>query len=119
MCGRYTLRTLWQRLAEHFGLRVTDVPERFVPRFNVAPTKQVLTRPTKCWPIPSPPTWTRRHEEPECLAGAGHRPADARRGVAASVSEQELTEVIGHLSGPAGVRKRGRIAGRTETKGRG
>jgi hypothetical protein len=32
MCGRYTLRTPWQRLAEYFGLRVTDLPELFAPR---------------------------------------------------------------------------------------
>jgi hypothetical protein len=31
MCGRYTLRTPWQRLAEHFGLRVTDLPEPETP----------------------------------------------------------------------------------------
>src|SRR6516165_5429258 len=43
MCGRYTLRTPWQRLAEHFGLRVSDLPELFAPRFNVAPSQQVLT----------------------------------------------------------------------------
>jgi putative SOS response-associated peptidase YedK len=36
------LRTPWQRLAEHFGLRVTDLPELFEPRFNVAPTQQIL-----------------------------------------------------------------------------
>jgi hypothetical protein len=34
--GRLTLRPPWQRLAEHFGLRVTDLPELFAPRFNVA-----------------------------------------------------------------------------------
>jgi hypothetical protein len=33
----------WQHLTEHFGLRVTDLPELFAPRFNVAPTQQVLT----------------------------------------------------------------------------
>jgi hypothetical protein len=38
MCGRYTLWIPWQRLFEHFGLRVTDLPEVFAPRFNVAPT---------------------------------------------------------------------------------
>jgi hypothetical protein len=27
MCGRFTLRTRWQCLAEHFGLRVTDPTE--------------------------------------------------------------------------------------------
>jgi hypothetical protein len=41
MCGRYTLRTPWQRLAEHYGLRVTDLPWLFAPRFNVAPTQAV------------------------------------------------------------------------------
>jgi hypothetical protein len=31
MRGRYTLRIPWQHLAEHFGLRVTDLSELFVP----------------------------------------------------------------------------------------
>jgi hypothetical protein len=31
----------WQRLAEHFGLRVTDLPELFTRRFNVAPTLRI------------------------------------------------------------------------------
>src|SRR5262249_15502619 len=43
MCGRFTPPYPWQRVAEHFGLRVTDLPELFEPRFNVAPTQQVLT----------------------------------------------------------------------------
>jgi putative SOS response-associated peptidase YedK len=43
MCGRYTLRTPWQRLAEHFNLRVTDLPELFQPRYNVAPTQSVMS----------------------------------------------------------------------------
>ena len=42
MCGRYTLRTPWQRLAEYFGLRVTDLPELFADRFNIAPSQPVL-----------------------------------------------------------------------------
>jgi putative SOS response-associated peptidase YedK len=42
VCGRYTLRTPWQRLAEQFGLRVTEVPELFANRFNVAPSQSVL-----------------------------------------------------------------------------
>jgi SOS response associated peptidase (SRAP) len=42
MCGRYTLRTPWQRLATHFSLRVTDLPELFGARFNIAPSQSVL-----------------------------------------------------------------------------
>jgi len=40
MCDRFTLRTPWRRLVEHFGVRVTDLPELFAPRFNVALTHQ-------------------------------------------------------------------------------
>jgi putative SOS response-associated peptidase YedK len=42
MCGRYTLRTPWQRLADHFGMPVTDVPELFADRYNIAPTGHPL-----------------------------------------------------------------------------
>jgi putative SOS response-associated peptidase YedK len=42
MCGRYTLRTPWRRISEYFGIPIADVPELFVPRFNIAPTQQVL-----------------------------------------------------------------------------
>jgi putative SOS response-associated peptidase YedK len=42
MCGRYSLATPWQRLAERFGIRVADVPELFAhPRYNVAPSQTV------------------------------------------------------------------------------
>lgn len=42
MCGRYSLATPWQRLAEKFGIRIQDVPELFQqPRFNVAPSQMV------------------------------------------------------------------------------
>jgi putative SOS response-associated peptidase YedK len=42
MCGRYSLATPWQRLAERFGVRVADVPELFAqPRYNVAPSQVV------------------------------------------------------------------------------
>ncbi len=40
MCGRYSIATPWQRLAEHFGLRIEDLPQLF-PRYNVAPTQQI------------------------------------------------------------------------------
>jgi putative SOS response-associated peptidase YedK len=39
MCGRFTLRTSPQKVADQFDL--ADVPA-FSPRFNVAPTQQVL-----------------------------------------------------------------------------
>lgn len=42
MCGRYTLRTHWQKIADYFGILVTDVPELFAARYNGAPTQQVL-----------------------------------------------------------------------------
>jgi putative SOS response-associated peptidase YedK len=42
MCGRYTLRTPWRRLADHFGIPIKHVPELFVPRFNISPTQQVV-----------------------------------------------------------------------------
>jgi putative SOS response-associated peptidase YedK len=42
MCGRYSLATPWQRLAEKFGICIQDVPELFNhPRFNVAPSQTV------------------------------------------------------------------------------
>jgi putative SOS response-associated peptidase YedK len=40
MCGRYTLATPAQVVAEHFGL--AEVPE-LAPRFNIAPTQSVAT----------------------------------------------------------------------------
>jgi putative SOS response-associated peptidase YedK len=40
MCGRFTLRTSAQEVAKTFGL--VEVPD-LRPRFNVAPTQQVLT----------------------------------------------------------------------------
>jgi putative SOS response-associated peptidase YedK len=40
MCGRFTLRTSAQEVAKTFGL--IEVPD-LRPRFNVAPTQQVLT----------------------------------------------------------------------------
>ena len=39
MCGRYTIAVDPQLLAERFGI---DVPAGYVPRFNVAPTDEVL-----------------------------------------------------------------------------
>jgi putative SOS response-associated peptidase YedK len=42
MCGRYSLSTPWQRLAEKFGIRVADVPELFAERWNIAPRQFVL-----------------------------------------------------------------------------
>lgn len=42
MCGRYTLRTPWARIAEHFGMRVADIPELFGDRYNIAPSQAVL-----------------------------------------------------------------------------
>jgi putative SOS response-associated peptidase YedK len=42
MCGRYSLATPWQRLAEKFGIRVADVPELFAERWNIAPSQLVL-----------------------------------------------------------------------------
>jgi putative SOS response-associated peptidase YedK len=42
MCGRYSLATPWQRLAEKFGIRVADVPELFASRWNIAPSQNVL-----------------------------------------------------------------------------
>jgi putative SOS response-associated peptidase YedK len=39
MCGRFTLRVSAQEVAKAFDL--ADVPE-FTPRYNVAPTQQVL-----------------------------------------------------------------------------
>jgi putative SOS response-associated peptidase YedK len=40
MCGRYTLATPAQLIAEHFGL--AEVPE-LSPRYNIAPTQSVAT----------------------------------------------------------------------------
>ncbi|MXZ86090.1 MAG: SOS response-associated peptidase [Acidimicrobiia bacterium] len=41
MCGRYSLTASLQELAERFEF--DGEPEGFVPRYNVAPTQQVLT----------------------------------------------------------------------------
>jgi len=41
MCGRYSLTSSLQELAERFEF--DSEPEGFVPRYNVAPTQQVLT----------------------------------------------------------------------------
>lgn len=42
MCGRYSLATPWQRLAEKFGIRIADVPDLFAARWNIAPSQNVL-----------------------------------------------------------------------------
>lgn len=39
MCGRFTLRSAPEALAEHFGL---EVIEPYAPRYNIAPTQPVL-----------------------------------------------------------------------------
>ena len=51
-CGRYTLRTPWLRLAEHFGLRVSDLPEPLVPRFDVAPLAACSPSAKATWQCP-------------------------------------------------------------------
>jgi putative SOS response-associated peptidase YedK len=38
MCGRFTLRTRREELAEHFGIPVAETP----PRYNIAPTQEVF-----------------------------------------------------------------------------
>jgi putative SOS response-associated peptidase YedK len=46
MCGRFTLQTPLQRLADHLGLRVEELVQLFqnrpAERFNVAPSQEVL-----------------------------------------------------------------------------
>jgi putative SOS response-associated peptidase YedK len=41
MCGRFTLRTKREELAEHIGIPVTAIP----PRYNIAPTQEVPAIP--------------------------------------------------------------------------
>jgi putative SOS response-associated peptidase YedK len=41
MCGRYTLKTDLDSLAERFAFRAADLS--YAPRYNIAPTQQVLT----------------------------------------------------------------------------
>jgi putative SOS response-associated peptidase YedK len=41
MCGRFTLTTDLDRLEERFSFRTTKL--RYVPRYNIAPSQQVLT----------------------------------------------------------------------------
>lgn len=41
MCGRFTQHLSWQQLVELYGL--TGTPLNLEPRFNIAPTTQVLT----------------------------------------------------------------------------
>src|SRR5919108_3610358 len=41
MCGRFTLTTEFDRLAEHFAFRATNLS--YTPRYNVAPSQPVLT----------------------------------------------------------------------------
>src|SRR5687768_3466677 len=45
MCGRFTLRTPWPVLIEHFQLDVSGERqlELFEPRYNIAPTQEILT----------------------------------------------------------------------------
>jgi hypothetical protein len=43
VCGRYTLRTPWQRLAEHFG------PARHRPARAVRPRASTSRRRGPCW----------------------------------------------------------------------
>jgi hypothetical protein len=47
MCGRWPP---WQRLSEHFGLRVTELPEQFAMCFSGASMQQVLTVRQLCRP---------------------------------------------------------------------
>jgi putative SOS response-associated peptidase YedK len=41
MCGRFTLTTDLDRLAEHFAFRTTNLS--YTPRYNIAPSQPVLT----------------------------------------------------------------------------
>lgn len=41
MCGRFTLTTEFDRLAEHFSFRAANVS--YSPRYNIAPSQSVLT----------------------------------------------------------------------------
>jgi hypothetical protein len=41
MCGRYTLRSPLARLADHFGIPLSDVPQPFVAQYTIAPTQEV------------------------------------------------------------------------------
>ncbi|MDO3377202.1 SOS response-associated peptidase [Geoalkalibacter halelectricus] len=42
MCGRYALFIDLKTLIEAFGLSLPQSPENFTPRYNIAPTQQVL-----------------------------------------------------------------------------
>src|SRR5688572_27899939 len=42
MCGRFTLRTPLTVLAEQFLFDLNDAPAKVVPRYNVAPTQELL-----------------------------------------------------------------------------
>jgi putative SOS response-associated peptidase YedK len=54
MCGRYTLRTFWQRLGDQFGMRVTDLPDLFADRYNIAPSQSVLAVGPNRESLPAP-----------------------------------------------------------------
>ena len=42
MCGRFALFTDLKTLIEAFGLSLAEPPDAFTPRYNIAPTQQVL-----------------------------------------------------------------------------
>jgi putative SOS response-associated peptidase YedK len=85
MCGRYTLATPWQRLAEKFGMRVADVPELFAHRYNIAPSQSVLAVGPDRTGHPAP-AFFKWGLVPAWASDAKHGPINARAETVASRS---------------------------------
>lgn len=75
MCGRFTLTSPPQRLRERFALAA--VPEGLAPRYNIAPSQEVLVIPNRAERLLRPARWGLvphwAHE-----AAIGHRLINAR-----------------------------------------
>src|SRR5262245_59478096 len=55
MCGRFTVTSTPQRLRERFGLSAE--PDDVPPRYNIAPTQQVLVIPNRTQRLLRPARW--------------------------------------------------------------
>ncbi|NRF95115.1 SOS response-associated peptidase [Paenibacillus frigoriresistens] len=42
MCGRFTLTTTLEEIANRYDLEVTDIPTNYVPTYNAAPSQRLL-----------------------------------------------------------------------------
>ena len=114
MCGRFTLTSTPQRLRERFALAAA--PEDVVPRYNIAPSQDVLVVPNRAQRLLRParwglvPWWSKTpsggnrmiNARVETLAAAGGVPRAARAPALRSSRPTAST------SGSASTRRRGR-----------